>query len=225
MLNQSATYPTANHHAPVRRLAPLFTSTEEIIEDIAQGKMVVIVDDEDRENEGDLVMASELVTPEAINFMAREGRGLICMTMTEQRAAALDLPLMVSRNRCPHGTNFTVSFEAARGVTTGISAADRATTIHAALASDAGPDDIVCPGHMFGLIARPGGVMVRQGHTEAGCDLARLAGLEPSATIVEVINDDGTMARRPHLVEFCRRHGLRMGTIADLRAYRARAGV
>ena len=202
-----------------------FAPTEAIIEDIARGKMVVIVDDEDRENEGDLVMASELVTPEAINFMAREGRGLICMTMTASRAEALALPMMVRRNGCPHGTNFTVSFDAAQGVTTGISAADRALTIQTAMAFDAGPADFILPGHVFGLVARPQGVIERQGHTEAGCDLARLAGLAPSATIVEIMNPDGTMARRPQLVEFCHRHNLRMGTIADLRAFRTRFGV
>ncbi len=195
-------------------------STQEIIEDLRQGKMVIIMDDEDRENEGDLVMASEKVTPEAINFMARYGRGLICMTLTRERCRQLRLPLMVNTDNQLESTNFTVSIEAAEGVTTGISAADRATTVLAAVARDARPQDLVQPGHIFPLMAQPGGVLVRAGHTEAGCDLARLAGLEPSSVIVEILNEDGTMARKPDLERFAAEHGLKMGTIADLIQYR-----
>ncbi len=195
-------------------------STEEIIEDLRQGRMVIIMDDEDRENEGDLVMASEKVTPEAINFMARYGRGLICMTMTRERCRQLRLPLMVNTDNQLESTNFTVSIEAAEGVTTGISAADRATTVLAAVAPDAKPQDLVQPGHIFPLMAQPGGVLVRAGHTEAGCDLARLAGLEASSVIVEILNEDGTMARKPDLQKFAAEHDLKMGTIADLIQYR-----
>jgi len=195
-------------------------TTEEIIEDLRQGKMVIIMDDEDRENEGDLVMASEKVTPEAINFMARYGRGLICMTLTRERCRQLRLPLMVNTDNQLESTNFTVSIEAAEGVTTGISAADRATTVLAAVAEDARPQDLVQPGHIFPLMAQPGGVLVRAGHTEAGCDLARLAGLEPSSVIVEILNEDGSMARRPDLEQFAAEHSLKMGTIADLIQYR-----
>ena len=195
---------------------------EDIIEDIRQGRMVILMDDEDRENEGDLIMAAQWVRPEDINFMARYGRGLICLTLTPERCQQLGLPLMVSRNEEAQGTNFTVSIEAAEGVTTGISAADRATTIRAAVAPDAKPSDLVQPGHVFPLMARPGGVLTRAGHTEAGCDLARLAGLEPAAVIVEILNEDGTMARRPDLERFATRHGLKMGTIADLIEYRLR---
>jgi len=195
---------------------------EDIVEDIRQGRMVILMDDEDRENEGDLIMAAQWVRPEDINFMARYGRGLICLTLTEERCRQLGLPLMVSRNEEAQGTNFTVSIEAAQGVTTGISAADRATTIRAAVAPDAKPSDLVQPGHVFPLMARPGGVLTRAGHTEAGCDLARLAGLEPAAVIVEILNEDGTMARRPDLERFAARHGLKMGTIADLIEYRLR---
>ena len=195
-------------------------STEEIIEDLRQGRMVIIMDDEDRENEGDLVMASEKVTPEAINFMARYGRGLICMTMTRERCRQLRLPLMVNTGNQLESTNFTVSIEAAEGVTTGISAADRATTVLAAVAPDAKPQDLVQPGHIFPLMAQPGGVLVRAGHTEAGCDLARLAGLEASSVIVEILNEDGTMARKPDLQKFAAEHDLKMGTIADLIQYR-----
>jgi 3,4-dihydroxy 2-butanone 4-phosphate synthase/GTP cyclohydrolase II len=197
-------------------------TTEEIIEDLKQGRMVIIMDDEDRENEGDLVMASEKITPEAINFMARYGRGLICMTMTKEHCQRLRLPLMVNSNDQVQSTNFTVSIEAAEGVTTGISAADRATTILAAMKPDAKPTDIVQPGHIFPLMAQPGGVLVRAGHTEAGCDLARLAGLSPSSVIVEILNDDGTMARRPDLEVFAREHDLKIGTIADLIHYRVK---
>jgi 3,4-dihydroxy 2-butanone 4-phosphate synthase/GTP cyclohydrolase II len=195
-------------------------SIEELIEDLRAGKMVVLMDDEDRENEGDLVMAASLVRAEDINFMARYGRGLICLTLTRERCEQLRLPLMVSDNSTPHGTAFTVSIEAAKGVTTGISAADRATTVRAAVAPNARPGDLVQPGHVFPLMAQPGGVLTRAGHTEAGCDLARLAGLEPAAVIVEILKEDGTMARRPDLERFAAEHGLRMGTIADLIHYR-----
>ena len=193
---------------------------EEIIEDMRQGKMVILMDDEDRENEGDLIIPAEKVTPEAINFMATHGRGLICMTMTEDRCKQLNLPLMVVNNTDAHGTNFTVSIEASRGVTTGISAADRSTTVQAAIAIDATPDDIVMPGHIFPLKAQPGGVLTRAGHTEAGCDLAKLAGCEASSVIVEILNEDGTMARRDDLEIFAKQHDLKMGTIADLIHYR-----
>ena len=193
---------------------------EEIIEDLRQGKMVIIMDDEDRENEGDLIMASSCTTPNDINFMARYGRGLICMTMTRDRCQQLRLPLMVYGTDETHGTNFTLSIEAAEGVTTGISAADRATTVLAAVAPDARPEDIIQPGHIFPLMAQPGGVLTRAGHTEAGCDLARLAGFEASAVIVEILNDDGTMARRPDLEVFAKEHNLKIGTIEDLIRYR-----
>ena len=195
-------------------------TTEEIIADLRQGQMVIIMDDEDRENEGDLLLAADRVTPEAINFMAKYGRGLICLTLTKERCQRLRLPLMVMENQAPHSTAFTLSIEAATGVTTGISAADRATTIRAAVAADAQPRDLVHPGHIFPLMAEPGGVLVRAGHTEAGCDLARLAGLEPAAVIVEILNEDGTMARRPDLEAFAQTHGLKIGTIADLIHYR-----
>ena len=197
-------------------------TTEEIIEDLRQGKLVIIMDDEDRENEGDLLLAAQKVTPDAINFMAKYGRGLICLTLTKEHCLRLRLPLMVNGDNSSHGTAFTVSIEAARGVTTGISAADRATTISAATAPDAQPQDLVQPGHVFPLMARPGGVLVRAGHTEAGCDLARLAGLEPAAVIVEILNEDGTMARRPDLETFATAHGLKIGTIADLIQHRVR---
>lgn len=193
---------------------------EELIEDIRQGKMVILMDDEDRENEGDLVMAASLVRPEDINFMARYGRGLICLTLTRERCKQLRLPLMVSDTNDKHATNFTVSIEAAEGVTTGISAYDRAHTVRVAVAPDAKPEDLVQPGHIFPLMAQPGGVLTRAGHTEAGCDLARLAGLEPAAVIVEILNEDGTMARRPDLERFAQKHGLKIGTIADLIHYR-----
>ncbi|WP_087024346.1 bifunctional 3,4-dihydroxy-2-butanone-4-phosphate synthase/GTP cyclohydrolase II [Thaumasiovibrio subtropicus] len=196
------------------------SSAAEIIEDIRQGKMVILMDDEDRENEGDLIMASEKVTPEAINFMARYGRGLICLTLTKARCKQLNLPLMVQDNTEQYSTNFTVSIEAAKGVTTGISAADRAVTVQAAVAKEASPADIVMPGHIFPLEAQEGGVLTRAGHTEAGCDIARLAGCEPSSVIVEILNEDGTMARRPDLEVFAKEHGLKLGTIADLIEYR-----
>ena len=196
----------------------------EIVAELKAGRMVVVVDDEDRENEGDLLMAAEFVTPEAINFMARFGRGLICLTLTEERCRRLNLPLMVSNagNGTKHGTNFTVSIEAAEGVTTGISAADRARTVQAAVAKAATADDIVQPGHIFPLMAQPGGVLIRAGHTEAGCDLAALAGCEPAAVICEILKDDGTMARLPDLVGFAHEHKLKVGTIADLIHYRSR---
>jgi len=197
-------------------------STEEIIEDLRQGKMVIIMDDEDRENEGDLVIAADKVTPEAINFMAKYGRGLICLTLTRERCQQLRLPLMVNANDQLESTNFTISIEAAEGVTTGISAADRARTVLAAVKPDARPEDLVQPGHIFPLMAQPGGVLVRAGHTEAGCDLARLAGSEPAAVIVEILNEDGTMARRPDLEKFAAEHDLKIGTIADLIEYRVR---
>ncbi len=195
-------------------------STEEIIEDLKAGRMVIIMDDEDRENEGDLLMAAESVQPEHINFMARYGRGLICLTLTQQRCQQLRLPLMVGDNKAQLETNFTVSIEAAEGVTTGISAHDRAVTVQAAVKPDARPDDIVQPGHIFPLMARSGGVLARAGHTEAGCDLARLAGFEPAAVIVEILNEDGSMARRPDLEKFAAEHGLKIGTIEDLIRYR-----
>lgn len=195
-------------------------STEEILADLKAGKMVIIMDDEDRENEGDLVMAAEKVSPEAINFMAKFGRGLICLTLTEERTRQLRLPLMVSDNQTPYSTNFTVSIEAAEGVTTGISAADRALTIQKAVAATAKPEDLVQPGHIFPLKAQAGGVLTRAGHTEAGCDLAQLAGMSPTAVIVEILNDDGSMARRPDLEKFAETHQLKIGTIADLISYR-----
>lgn len=195
-------------------------SIEEIIADLRQGKMVIIMDDEDRENEGDLLMAAAFARPEDINFMAKYGRGLICLTLTRERCQQLRLPLMVTDNNTPYTTNFTVSIEAATGVTTGISAADRALTVQAAVAKNAQPSDLVQPGHIFPLMAQAGGVLNRAGHTEAGCDLARLAGVEPAAVIVEILNDDGSMARRPDLEVFAEQHNLKIGTIADLIHYR-----
>ena len=198
-------------------LAPI----TEIIADIKAGKMVILVDEEDRENEGDLVMAAEFVTPDAINFMAKHGRGLICLTLTDERCRQLGLQQMVRDNRTPHGTAFTVSIEAASGVTTGISAHDRACTVLAAVARHAKPEDIVTPGHIFPLTAQKGGVLIRAGHTEAGCDLAQLAGLEPASVICEILKDDGTMARLPDLIEFGQAHALKIGAIRDLIEYRA----
>lgn len=195
-------------------------SIEELLDDMRQGKMVILMDDEDRENEGDLIIASECVRTEDINFMARFARGLICMPMTRERCERLGLPLMVQRNGSGFGTKFTVSIEAAEGVTTGISAADRARTVQAAAAKNAVAADIVSPGHIFPLMAQPGGVLARAGHTEAACDLARMAGFEPSGVICEIMNDDGTMARRPELEEFAKQHGIKIGTIADLIHYR-----
>lgn len=196
-------------------------STAEILADFRAGKMVILIDDEDRENEGDLVMAADFVTPEAINFMARYARGLVCLTLTEERCRQLRLPLMTSVNGTKMSTNFTVSIEAAEGVTTGISAADRARTIRAAVAPNAQPADLVQPGHIFPVMARAGGVLIRAGHTEAGCDLGAMSGLTPAAAICEIMNEDGTMARLPDLIEFARQHGLKIGTIADLIAYRS----
>jgi len=200
----------------------LLNTVEELIEDIRQGKMVILMDDEDRENEGDLVMAAPMVRPEDINFMATNARGLICLPLSEQRCQQLNLSLMVAgdNNSSSHSTPFTLSIEAAEGVTTGISAADRARTVQAAVASNARPQDIVQPGHIFPLKAQPGGVLSRAGHTEAGCDLARLAGFEPAAVIVEIMNQDGTMARRDDLERFAKQHDLKIGTIADLIHYR-----
>jgi 3,4-dihydroxy 2-butanone 4-phosphate synthase/GTP cyclohydrolase II len=197
-------------------------STEEIIADVAAGRMVVIMDDEDRENEGDLVMAASLVRPEDINFMARYGRGLICLTLTREHCQQLRLPLMVSDTDVERRTNFTISIEAAEGVTTGISAYDRAHTVRTAVASGARPEDLRQPGHVFPVMAQPGGVLTRAGHTEAGCDLARLAGQPAAAVIVEIMNDDGTMARRADLERFAHQHGLKIGTIADLIRFRLR---
>lgn len=197
-----------------------FDSIASIIEDLRQGRMVIIVDDEDRENEGDLVMAAEKVRPADINFMIKEARGLLCLPVTESRAAQLGLAPMVNANQSPYHTNFTVSIEAADGVTTGISAPDRARTIQAAVAAGARAEDLVRPGHIFPLIARPGGVLQRAGHTEAGCDLVGLAGLEPAAALIEILRDDGEMARRPELERFALQHGLKIGTIAALIQYR-----
>ena len=195
-------------------------SVEEIIEDIRQGKMVVLMDDEDRENEGDLIIAADKVRPEDINFMARYARGLICLTLTRERCRQLRLPLMVESNSSPFGCNFTVSIEASTGVTTGISAADRARTIQAAVAAEAKPEDIIQPGHIFPVMANEGGVLRRAGHTEAGCDLAKLAGLTPASAICEIMNEDGSMARKDDLEKFAREHGLKIGTIMDLIHYR-----
>jgi len=195
--------------------------TQELIDDLRHGRMIVLADAEDRENEGDLVMAADFVTPEAINFMAMHARGLICLTLTRERCRQLNLALMVSDNRSPLGTAFTASIEAATGVTTGISAADRARTVHMATAKHAKPEDIVQPGHIFPVMAQNGGVLVRAGHTEAGCDLAELAGLTPAAVICEIMNPDGSMARMPELLAFANRHGLKIGTIADLIHYRS----
>jgi len=196
--------------------------TTEIIADIKAGRMVVLVDEAERENEGDLLIAAEFVTPETVNFMARYGRGLICLTLTEQKCRSLNLQRMVADNRSSLGTNFTVSIEAAQGVTTGISAADRARTVQVAIRADASPSDLVQPGHVFPLMAQDGGVLVRAGHTEAGCDLARLAGVTPAAVICEILKDNGEMARLPDLIEFAAQHKLRIGTIADLIHYRSR---
>jgi 3,4-dihydroxy 2-butanone 4-phosphate synthase/GTP cyclohydrolase II len=197
-----------------------FNTIDEVLADIRAGKMAVIMDDEDRENEGDLIMAAERVRAEDVNFMARYGRGLICLTLTRERCRQLRLPLMVSDTDSAHRTNFTLSIEAAEGVTTGISAHDRAHTVTTAVAPSARPEDLRQPGHIFPLMAQPGGVLSRAGHTEAGCDLARLAGFSAAAMIVEILNDDGTMARRPDLERFAQSHHLKIGTIADLIRYR-----
>jgi 3,4-dihydroxy 2-butanone 4-phosphate synthase / GTP cyclohydrolase II len=193
----------------------------EIIAELKSGRMVILVDEEDRENEGDLVLAADFVTPEAINFMAKHGRGLICLTLTKERCEQLNLPLMTSENKSGFGTNFTMSIEAAEGVTSGISAADRARTVQAAVAFNAKPADIVQPGHIFPIMARPGGVLMRAGHTEAGCDLPRMAGLTPASVICEIMKDDGSMARLPDLLVFAKEHGLKIGAITDLIQYRA----
>ncbi|MEY2632188.1 MAG: 3,4-dihydroxy-2-butanone-4-phosphate synthase [Pseudomonadota bacterium] len=200
---------------------PAISSTAEILADIRAGRMVILVDEEDRENEGDIVVAAEYVTPEIINFMITHCRGLVCLTLTEARCRQLGLVQMTRDNKTPYGTAFTVSIEAAEGVTTGISAHDRARTVLAAVARQAKPEDVVQPGHIFPIMARPGGVLVRAGHTEAGCDLAAMAGLEPASVICEIINPDGSMARLPELIEFAQTHGLKIGTIADLIHYRA----
>src|SRR5688572_15549487 len=206
----------------MRRETTAISPIADIIGAIRSGEIVVLVDDEDRENEGDLVFAAQFVTAEKINFLAKHGRGLICMPITEEHALRLGLRPMVQHNRSRHGTNFTASIEAAEGIATGISAQDRALTVRVAAAEGARPEDIVQPGHVFPLIAQPGGVLVRAGHTEACCDLARLAGLTPAAVLCEIMRDDGTMARLPDLVEFAARHRLRIGTIADLIEYRSR---
>jgi len=198
------------------------SSIDEIIDDIRNGRTVILIDDEDRENEGDLVVAAQMATPETVNFMARYGRGLVCLALTQQRVGQLGLPLMARQNETRMQTAFTVSIEAREGVTTGISASDRARTIAVAIDPTKGRPDIVSPGHVFPLVAREGGVLVRAGHTEAAVDIARLAGLNPSGVICEIMNDDGTMARLPDLVSFAQRHGLKIATIADLIAYRRR---
>jgi len=205
----------------VSRAEPSMAPIPEIVDELRAGRMVILVDEEDRENEGDLLMAAEYVTPESINFMVTHARGLVCLTLTEERCQRLNLPLMANRNGARFGTNFTVSIEAAEGVTTGISAADRAHTVRTAVARDARPDDIVQPGHIFPIQAAKGGVLVRAGHTEAGCDLTALAGLTPAAVICEVLKPDGTMARLPDLQQFAAQHGLKIGTIADLIQYRS----
>ena len=197
------------------------STTEEIVAELRAGKMIILVDEEDRENEGDLVIAADHVTPEAVNFMAKHGRGLICLTLTQERCQQLNLQLMVRDNGTSMGTNFTVSIEAASGVTTGISAADRALTIKTAVAANAKPNDLVQPGHIFPLMAQPGGVLIRSGHTEAGCDLSAMAGCSPTSVICEIMKDDGSMARLPDLLEFAKEHQLKIRSIADLIQYRS----
>ena len=206
----------------MRRESAAISAVTEVIAAIRAGEIVILVDDEDRENEGDLVFGADFVTPEKINFLARHGRGLICMPITEEHAGRLGLRPMVEQNRSRHGTNFTVSIEAAEGIATGISAHDRALTIKAACSPNSKAEDIVQPGHVFPLIAHPGGVLARAGHTEACCDLARLGGLTPAAVLCEIMRDDGTMARLPDLLEFAAAHKLRIGTIADLIEHRSR---
>ncbi len=206
---------------PSKEFAGGISSVPDIVAELRAGRMVILVDEEDRENEGDLVMAAEFVTPQAINFMVTHARGLVCLTLTEERCRQLDLPLMASRNGTRFGTNFTMSIEAAEGVDTGISAADRARTIQVAVARDAKASDLVQPGHIFPVQAVRGGVLVRAGHTEAGCDLTALAGLTPAAAICEILKPDGTMARLPDLMEFAKEHNLKIGTIADLIQYRS----
>ena len=203
-------------------MSVVISPVADIVADMAAGKIVILIDEEDRENEGDLVLAADHVTPEAINFMARFGRGLICLTLTRERCERLALPPMVTRNGGKYSTAFTVSIEAAEGVTTGISAADRARTVQAAVASNAKVEDLVQPGHIFPLQAVDGGVLMRAGHTEAGCDLAAMAGCSPASVICEIMNDDGTMARLPDLLLFAAAHGLKIGTIADLIEHRSR---
>ena len=203
------------------RHSPSISAIPEIIAELKAGRMAILVDEEQRENEGDLVVAADAITPDIVNFMAKFGRGLVCMPITEERARQLGLAPMTPVNRSLHGTNFTVSIEAAEGVTTGISAADRAHTIRVACAAHARPEDIVQPGHVFPLVAHAGGVLARAGHTEACCDLARLAGFSPAAVLCEIMNDDGSMARLPDLVEFARKHALKIGAIADLIHYRS----
>ena len=214
---------TTTAAGPVRTSFAEFVSpTEELLEEARSGRMFILVDDEDRENEGDLVIPAQFATPDAINFMARYARGLICLSMTQHRVDQLALPLMAQSNGTRHQTAFTVSIEAREGVTTGISAADRARTVAVAINPELGREHIVTPGHVFPLVAREGGVLVRAGHTEAAVDFSRLAGLNPSGVICEIMNDDGTMARMPDLVAFAQHHGLKLGTIADLIAYRRR---
>ena len=198
----------------------MFSSIEDIVADLAAGKMIIMVDDENRENEGDLMMSAASVRPDDINYMARYARGLICLLLSRERCAQLALPLMVNDTDMNHGTNFTVSIEAASGIDSGVSAKDRARTIRVAVAPDSVPEDLVRPGHVFPIMEQAGGVLTRPGHTEAGCDLARLAGLAPAVVTVEIMNEDGTMARRPDLQEFAKTHGLNIGTIADLIEYR-----
>ena len=212
MPNNTTTHPTA--------VDDTFADIREIIADIKDGKMVIMVDDENRENEGDLIMAAEKVRPQDINYMATHGRGLVCLTLSRERCKQLRLPLMVSDTDHHHGTNFTISIEAAEGITTGISAHDRAHTIQSAVAPGARAEHLSQPGHIFPVMAQPGGVLTRAGHTEAGCDLARLAGLEPAAAIVEILKTDGSMARRPDLEIFAKEHDIKVGTIADLIRYR-----
>jgi len=197
------------------------STTQEIVDELRAGRMVILVDEEDRENEGDLILAADFVTPEAINFMIRHARGLVCLTLAEEICDRLELPMMTTRNGTSFGTNFTVSIEAAEGVSTGISAADRARTVQAAVAKDAKPEDLVQPGHIFPLRAVKGGVLMRAGHTEAGCDLTEMAGLTPASVICEIIKEDGTMARLPDLIEFGKEHDIKIGTIADLIHYRS----
>jgi 3,4-dihydroxy 2-butanone 4-phosphate synthase / GTP cyclohydrolase II len=220
-MSQPRLHAVDHPEATLKAMSQAVSPIPEIIAELKAGRMVILVDEEDRENEGDLVVAADFITPDAVNFMAKHGRGLICLTLTESRCRQLNLAPMVSENRTVHGTAFTTSIEAAEGVTTGISAADRAHTIRVACAAGARPQDIVQPGHIFPVMAQPGGVLARAGHTEAGCDLTQLAGLTPAAVICEILKDDGSMARLPDLVEFARVHGLKIGAITDLIHYRS----
>jgi 3,4-dihydroxy 2-butanone 4-phosphate synthase/GTP cyclohydrolase II len=220
-MSQPRLHAVDHPEATLKAMSQAVSPIPEIIAELKAGRMVILVDEEDRENEGDLVVAADFITPDAVNFMAKHGRGLICLTLTESRCRQLNLAPMVSENRTVHGTAFTTSIEAAEGVTTGISAADRAHTIRVACAPGARPQDIVQPGHIFPVMAQPGGVLARAGHTEAGCDLTQLAGLTPAAVICEILKDDGSMARLPDLVEFARVHGLKIGAITDLIHYRS----